>query len=138
MKVSVHYHEMSRHSGIVTNEQDNIPITVFIRFWFENRIWILMYSRYKYIVYCLVRLNHLVHNWYFWNIIEEKRISVFNSMHYSKIWIINFQMISSMCRTMSSRELLVNTLVQGQYQGEPCVSQSQFTTSKYDVTLRIG
>ena len=95
MKVSVHSHETTCHSGIVPAEQANITITKLILFWFKYRIWLLIYPRPKKIAYCLVRSINLVHNWYIWNIIDQERNGVLNSTYYSQLRIIKFQKISS-------------------------------------------
>ena len=102
-QISVYPNEIFCYSSIIPTEQEYIPAVKFILFWFEYIMRLMIDSRTKNIIYCLVSKNHLVYNWDFWNIMKEERYCVFNSVHDSKFWIIYLQIFTRklyICRSI--------------------------------------
>ena len=101
-QVSVHPHEISRHSGLISTEHTNVSIVKLLRFVFKYWMRLVIYTRTKNIIYHLVGRNNLIYNGYLWNIIEKQQHCVFNTTHECKLWMMNLQRYSCKFHILSS------------------------------------
>ena len=61
-QVSVHSHEISSHSSLISAKYKNVPFVKVLRFWFKYGMRLVIHTRTKNIIYHLVGRNHFIYN----------------------------------------------------------------------------